>query len=491
MIRHHGNQGGTLLSVCAATITLASAGACLAPSRACAQDNGAAGAVAPAVQQAAPAINYRERPRYPYDPQRLKRRPILDGTIADNEWDPLYTIGDTAAKGTVYVNWDDDFLYVAARTDQPCWLVFDLDANADGWLRGADNLEVAVAPVGSEGTTPVTARILDAAGNKDAPVWNDRVVDPRSIQIVQKGAGGSYVTEMAIPKGIAGLALRSGATLSCRADLVAATAASTTAPAPTAPYEPHLLLDINLVEARTIGVAGLTPRLVLDDNKLIPGQPLKATLELMNQSEGPLKVRSVTWRGNTGADDLLRAERDPNVPDIPGLKTLKRKYSSTLPDDAVPGFYQITASAELENGKTVQSTASFSIVEPFKLQIAPDQEPINVLGPTEEKIFVDIYSAVPNRTRGDVEIEVPAGWEVKGRKRKEFYVEREDTVVRAPFYMTLPSNTPAGDYIVHATIYWQKKTWKTHYTVKVNRSTPPETAPKPDGGKPAETKKNP
>ena len=83
-----------------------------------------------AVRPAVPTINYRERPRYPYDPQRLKRRPILDGRIADNEWDPLYTITDTAAKGTVYVNWDDDFLYVGAKVDQPSWIVFDLDCNA-------------------------------------------------------------------------------------------------------------------------------------------------------------------------------------------------------------------------------------------------------------------------------------------------------------------------------------------------------------------------
>jgi hypothetical protein len=433
-----------------------------------------------------PAINYRERPRYPYDPQRLKRRPILDGAIADNEWDPLYTIGDTAVKGTVYVNWDDDFLYIAARTDQPAWLVFDLDANADGWLRGADNLELVVAPVGIEGTPAVTARILDAAGNKDAPVWNDKVVDTKSFQIVQKNNGGSCVTELAIPKGIAGLALRAGSTISCRADVLP----SIGAPTPTAPYEPHLLLDINLVEARTIGVAGLTPRLTLDDSKLIPGQPLRATVELMNQSEGEVRVKSVTWRGNGGSDDLLRAERDPNVPSIPGLKSLKRKYSSTLPETAVPGFYQITVSADLDNGKSVQSTASFSVVDVFKLQVATEPDIINVLGPTQAKVFVQISSAVPGYTRGDVEIEVPAGWEVKGRKRKDFLIQREDSTNREQFFVTLPSNTPAGDYLINATVYWQKKTWKTHTTVKVNRSAPPETTPKPEGDKP-ETKKNP
>jgi len=450
-----------------------------------AQDNNAAPPPRSGTQ-AAPAINYRERPRYPYDPQRLKRRPVLDGKIADNEWDPLYTIGDTAAKGTVYVNWDDDYLYVAVRTDQPSWFVFDLDCNAYGWLRGADNLELTVAPPSTDGTPALTARILDAAGNKDAPIWNEKVVDTRSIQIVQKSSGGSYVTEMAIPKGIAGLALRAGSTLSCRGDLLT----SSTPPALTAPYEPHLLLDINLVEARTIGTAGLTPRLTLEDSKLIPGQPLRATMELMNQSEGELRVRSVTWRGGAGADDLLRAEREPNVPPIPGLKTLKRKYSSAIPENAIPGFYQVTASAELENGKTVQSTTSFSIVDPYKLQIVPEPDPVNVLGPTVVKLFVEIFSAVPGYARGDVEIEVPAGWEVKGKKRKDFYVGREDSSIRAPFYVTLPSNTPAGEYVVNATVYWKKLTWKTHYTVKVNRSTPPEVTPKPDNPK-TETKKNP
>lgn len=435
-----------------------------------AQDNGAAPNPANNTTITGQAINYRERPRYPFDPQRLKRRPMVDGKIAENEWDPLYTIGEGAVKGTVYVNWDDDFLYLAVKTDQPAWLAFDFDCNADGWLRGADNLELTVSPPTDDGSITLAARILDAAGNKDAPVWNEKVVDTRSILAVEKGAAGSYVLEMAIPKGIAGLNPRSGATIAFRADLLPALSQ----PNMTPPYEPHLLVDMTLVEARTISAPGITPRLTLEDNRLVPGQPLRANLELMNQSEAEVGVKSITWRGNTGADDLLRAERDPNVPAIKGLKTLKRGYRSVLPDTAIPGFYQITVTAELDNGKTVQSTASFSVVEAFNLAINPEPDPINVVGPTAVKLFVEIASAVPGFARGDVEIEVPAGWEVKGKKRKDFYIGREDSTGRFPFYVTLPSNTQSGDYIVNATVYWKNKTWKAHRTIHINHASAPE-----------------
>jgi hypothetical protein len=436
----------------------------------------APGPGASAARQSAPTVNYRERPRYPFDAQRLKRRPTLDGALTDNEWDPLYTINDTAAKGTVYVNWDDDNLYVATRTDQPAWLLLDVDCNADGWLRGADNLELSVAP-GTDSSGPVlTARILDAAGNKDAPVWNERVVDPRSIQVVQKAAGNGQVTELAIPRGIAGLTPRGGATLALRADLLPASAT----PAVTPPYEPHLLVDVALVDARTISAPGLTPRVTLEDSKLVPGQPLRATLDLINQTEEETRVRSVSWQGDGGAADILNTVREVGIPSVTGLKTLKRKYSSTLPETAVPGFYQITAKAELENGKTVLSTASFSVVEPFTLQIATDPDPVNVVGPTLVKIFIDIKSAIPNITRGDVQIEVPAGWEVKGRSKKEFFVNREDTGVRAPFYVTLPSSTQTGDYIVNATVTWRGKSWKVHRTLKVTHAAEATPAEKKD-----------
>ena len=339
--------------------------------------------------QANQSINYRERPRYPFDPQQLKRRPMLDGMIGANEWDPLYTINDTTVKGTIYLNWDDDYLYVGAKADQAGYLVVDLDANADGWLRGADNLELTIAPSGDNTTgAAITARVLDAAGNKDAPVWNDKVIDTRSIQAVQRTTGGTWAVELAIPKGLAGVSPRGGATMSVRADLLPLTAAA----APTAPYEPHLLVDISLVEARTTTAPGVTPRLTLEDAKLIQGQTLRASFQISNQTEEPLKIKSITWQGEGAAADIVTMLRDVNVEPVKGLKTAKVAYRTDLPATAIPGFYQLTATAQLENGKTVSSTTSFSIVEPFVLSIVTEPEVINVLGPTQVKIFAQVTS---------------------------------------------------------------------------------------------------
>lgn len=421
-------------------------------------------------KQSTMVINYRERPRYPFDPQRLKRRPTLDGVIHNNEWDPLYTISGTAVNGTLYMNWDDDYLYLGARTDQRAWVIFNVDANADGWLRGADNLEITVAPVGESGKPVLTARILDAAGSRDTPVWNDRVVDPVSIQIAQSAGSDGQVLELAIPKGIAGLRPRANATLSLRGDFLPAA----TSPVPTAPYEPHLLVDVTLVEARIQTVPGIAARLTLEDNKLVPGQTLRATLELTNQVDEDVHLRAVTWKGEGAASELLRQERNPNLPTLKGLKDLKLKYSSVLPDTAIPGFYQVTATAELPDGRSLSSTASFAVVEPFNLQVTTESDMLTVLGPTELKVNVEIYSAVPGYARGDVEIQVPSGWQVKGRFKKGFYINRQDASTTAPFYLVLPSNTQAGEYAVHAIITWKGKTWKAQRTLHIHR--PSETS---------------
>ncbi len=456
------------------------AGLCLLPLAVCAQDAAQVGAAkVDEVRQLSPPINYRERPRFPFDPQRLRLKPILDGSIGESEWTPLYTIGEGLVKGTVYLNWDEDNLYLAARMDQPGWLALNIDCNGDGWLRGADNLELLIPPISDAAQPALTARILDAAGNKDAPVWNDKVVDPRSIQVIEKVSGSGQVIEIAIPKGIAGLTPRVNANLGVRADFWVGVAA----PVSTPPYEPHLLIDVSMVDAKAVGAPGVSPRLVLEDTKVVPGQTLEATLEVSNQVDEDRTIRTVTWSGEGAAGDILKSLREVTVPPLKGLKTLKLKYASPLPLTAVPGFYQITATAQLDNGSSVSVTASFQVVEPFVLSVVTEPEAITVLGPIPCKAWVEILNATPDSTRGDVEIEIPAGWEIKGRPKKGFETRRQDSLIRAPFYLTVPSNTPAGDYLLNATITWKGRTWKAHRSVKVVRGAD-VTAPKPVAPKP-------
>ena len=178
--------------------------------------------VAPPVvaPDAAPVINFRERPKYPADAQRLRRAVTLDGVENENEWEPFYSVTDGAIKGTFYCQWDDNFLYLAAKTDGAASLLFDIDAGGDGWLRGADNMEIVIGGL-SEGGVPVAlARLLDAANSKDTPTWRENSIDPKTILVASKTVGSSQFTEIAIPKNTGSLVLRTGATIGLRGEFL-------------------------------------------------------------------------------------------------------------------------------------------------------------------------------------------------------------------------------------------------------------------------------
>ncbi len=434
-------------------------------------------AVTPAVQW--PVPRFRERPRYVTDPQRLRRSPTIDGLLTEGEWDPFYTIDSGPVKGTVYCNWDDRFLYVAARADVASTVLFDIDAGGDGWLRGSDNLEIVVGPPQVAGGTPtISVRLLDAANSKDTPVWNETGVDPKTILAAEKFENGVQVVELAIPRNAGSLVLRPGVNLGLRAEFLQPMVAA--AYVPTQAFEPHLLLDATLVEARVVAAQGLNPKLTLSDYKCVQGQKLFATLELFNQTDLTVKIKSVLWTGQGNSVNAVNTFRDVNVPPVPGLKRAKMQYKTVLPDNLALGSYVLQVAAETEDGKRVESSASFAVVEPLQVQIAVDPNPVAILGPTKLDVKVDVLSAVPDHWRGDIElVNVPAGWESKNGKKHSLLIEREDGHAVSHFNVILPSNTAAGSYPIEATVTWKGRVWKLRTTVTVIRTDSPVKTPAP------------
>lgn len=426
-----------------------------------------------------PPINFRERPTYPTDSQRLRRTVQLDGVLSDGEWDPFYTVTGGPIKGTIYCNWDDNFLYLAARTEQPAVILFDVDMGGDGWLRGADNLELVIGSVPESGNPALVARLLNAANSKDAPAWNETATDTRTIQVAGKAVNGTQFIEIAIPKNTASLVLRPGATLGLRAEFLPPGLPS--AYLPTQPFEPHLLLDAMLVESRALPASGVLPRLTLSDHKCVATQKLFATLELRNQRDLTVPIRSVTWTGQGNSINAVNTIRSVNVPSIPGLKTLKLKYDTVLPPDLAPGSYTLLVTVDLEDGKQVQSAATFTVVEPLQAQISSDPQPVEIVGQTKLQLNVDVYSAVPNHFRGDVEIiSMPAGWELEGGKKRSVGIDREDARRVTRYNFKLPSTTQAGDYPFDVNVSWRGRVWNLKHTVHVTRTEAPSaSAPAP------------
>lgn len=421
-------------------------------------------AALPAPQAPGSAAAFRERPHFAVEPQRIKRTVRIDGTLADGEWDPFYTIDQGPIHGTVYCNWDDDYLYLAARTEQPCTVLFDVDTGGDGWLRGADNLEVVVGSPQGSGPPPVTARLLDAASNKDTPAWVDRSADVRSLLVAARVSNDRQVVELAIPKSTASLVLRAGATLGLRAEFLPADAFGTYQP--TAPFEPHLLLDATLVDARVQPAEGITAHLTLSDEKCIPGENLFATVILTNQTDLPVAVRSITWRGDGRSANAVNSLREVAVPELPALKSVKLTYKTTLPPTLPLDSYTLNVAAELPDGRQVQAEASFAVVEPLQVQMSSAPQPLIVSGQTKLNLIVDVHSAVPNGMRGEVELlGLPAQWTLDGASKRSLWIDREDARHAVRYGVKVPAETLAGDYPIDAVVRWHGQEWRAHTVV--------------------------
>ena len=309
---------------------------------------------------------------------------------------------------------------------------------------------------------------------KDTPTWRENAVDPKTIVVASKTVGGSQFTEIAIPKNTGSLVLRPGATIGLRGEFLPPIAP--TAYVPTMPFEPHLLLDATLVDTKAVSIPGVNPRLTISDNKCVAGQNLFATLELLNQTDQMIPIRAVMWTGTGSSYDALNTIREVVAAPLPAGKTQKYKYKTVLPNDLAVGSYTLLVTAEMGGGKQAQSSTTFTVVEPLQAQMSSSPEPI-VVGnvPTKCAVEVDVFSAVPNGMKCDVELTtLPAGWELEGNKKKRtLEIDREDARHAMKFNFKLPSITAAGAYPLDATVTYHGRVWKTHTVAHVLRNAAP------------------
>jgi hypothetical protein len=196
---------------------------------------------------------------------------------------------------------------------------------------------------------------------------------------------------------------------------------------------------------------------------------MHAVLDLTNQIDQMRGIRSVTWSGVGPAESYLKTLREVALPAVKGQKTLRLRYSTPLPETAIPGFYQFTVSAVLDDGSTVSSTASFSIEEAFTIQLEADPAAVALIGPTEVKLQATIGSAAPGFKRADVLLDPPASWELIGKAKRSVNLHRENSTGKVFYVVTVPSATQTGEYRIAATMTCRGTTRTTHRVIKVTR----------------------
>ena len=421
----------------------------------------------PPVQVGTPLANPADDRGFAFEQRRIKHTVPLDPAAGvQGRWDLLYALGEGSDRKAVYFDWDDDYLYVAAESAAPSEAQFDIDGKGDGWFRGVDNLRIAVTPSAQEGGVPqVTVQRWDTVQNKDKPVWAASPIPVNALKVVSgRTANGSFATLLALPRTeTIGLARKSGSEFGLRVEF-GLTSAN---PDGAALYTPRPLLHLRLQDAIDARGSGLTVQVKAEPGRIVPGEGIRAALEVKNDGVAPVKVARLFLRGSQTTQPLLDAATFTGMTIKPGEK-VRRSFYSVVSGLAGLGAMVLTGGAETEGGAALAALASFDRVEPYGVSLSLDPRPVITGAGEQRTALVTAHGQGHRRIKGAVTMDLPAGWTVdKGDLRRELVLSFDGEARPVYFKVQVPSAAVPGVYPIHATLQIAGKTYSAEGSVVV------------------------
>ncbi len=372
----------------------------------------------------------------------LAHAPILDGVIEDDQWTVFHSFpaGDSAA--SISAAWDAGRLYLAADCPETASAVFYLDANADGWLAGADNFEVrTVTSTSAPQVTVLLHNALQAPAAEPSPV----VLDARAAFRTE---GARTVIELEIPAAPSkGLVYEDGKAIAVGAGISLASAPSKMIPAePRAALKAIVLKD----EIQPVAIEGLKLDIRMKDRKLIAGQTLSLDFHAGNTGTEPLAYSNFTIGGEPRVADLLNALRVRGGVLQPG-KGIKWGFSTDLPETMPLGTFSVLGEMNLEDGRKARVVSSFDVVEPFEAALDTGSGPL-VPG-AERKIVVSVKNNTNGPLNGTARLVLPQSLMAGVAKdTQKFSVRSEGSTARIEFKLRRPAGSADGEQTIVAEV---------------------------------------
>ena len=368
-----------------------------------------------------PAIDLRQAPAV-VETHRLQLTPVLDGRLAEEEWDELGASG--LAK--TYLQWEPGAIHVAVAGEGTTNrdLLVSLDGAGDGWLVGKDNLEARIGM--RDGKPFVKLRLLDAT-RVAGPVYRD-IPNLEAACVAAIGPDGTIEATIGDP-GL-GLLPKTDGPISARLDVVPSDTP------PPAPYEPRTLTPLTLGDVRDAGLpSGLKVKVDYNDIATVPGET--ATVRF-GVSGAPLP-RRVAIRSEGLAREATSAMETP----FPASG--KRGASVTYRTPVLPGAtlgYRI-ARATITGADDVASIvqASYRIAPPADVRLNDPR-----LGPSDRdrsvKVGFTVFGNSRGRQGGEVTIFAPPEYRVLNgdeKQRVRLYEPRRGLL--KSFGLLIPANS--------------------------------------------------
>ncbi|MBC8141324.1 MAG: hypothetical protein H7Y38_07765 [Armatimonadetes bacterium] len=430
-----------------------------------------------------------------FERDRIKRTPQLlpKTALSESRWDLLYIITEKAGRKTVYFDWDDNNIYLAWESPAPEPVRFDLDGASDGFLRGADNLQVQVEtpvtldPDAFSTAVSVTAELWDGAKNPNLPVRTPAPLPPSAIQAVAgRTVSGTYVVMVAIAKTeLVGLPRIAGREIGLRVESGAPAVAPTGATIlSNRPFVRLRLAD--RVDAKE-GNVRVSLKL-LGGKNVVAGDAVQAELQAKNEGATPVLLTRLFVRGSQASQPFVDAAAlNSGVSLAPG-KTIKLPLRSMISDTMPTGAHVLAGGAEWipDTGATnnvpvsVAALASFNRVEPFYTRLSQPKSPVLTsnergIGGTQT-VVVTVGSRAIDAARAQVVLTLPLGWSLDGGDGVNRVVslqgKGDERTLR--FRMQIPAATAPGQYVIEARTAIDDATYTAAATITVAPAPPPK-----------------
>lgn len=439
-----------------------------------------------------PNVNPADAAGFRYERRRIKRTVPLDFSAPlEARWDLLYVAGSGGERRAAYLDWDDDFLYLALESPAPENLRVDLDAKGDGWFRGADNVVLEISASGA-----LAVARWDTVQNKERPVWAQSPIPASAVKTMfGRTPAGTFAVLLAVARTeAAGLERRPGAAFGLRASWgeppVLPGDVATGAPLAPTSFTPRPLLTLALadtvpVENDAAGAAaagdGLSVRVSVAPRQVVLGtDQIRATLTAKNETAAPIRVSRLFLRGSQASAAMLDAATYTGATLGPG-ETVRRDFVFRVAQNAGLGSLVVAGGIEQGGGKILAALATFDRVEPYAVAFVLENRPVAAAASAappqagtaaqaaprssvtyqKRSANVTIRSRTNQRENADVTLDLPAGWGLEGGdQRRRVELPRGAGSERVLRYNVLvPPSAAPGVYAVRVTVQAGERTY--------------------------------
>jgi len=360
------------------------------------------------------------------EPDRIMITPRMDGKVVEEDWDPF-----TAGNGCrTYLQWVPGAIYAAGTGPVGDDMVVSLDLGADGWLVGANNLEVRLT--NQNGTPSFTVNQLNAA-NVSGPQWHPLPGFVLSSTVTATSNEGvvTYTLRLSDP-GYGFLPIKP-TKIAARIDFVPSGQPASP------PNAIRSLAALNLVQARSAVLPTDLKWKVEKTNK--PFGPLDdATIKLDFTAAGKDAPTKMDIRAEGDVRDRMNESQVP-FPPLDGKGNASVDYTSKLSPGSEIGFHVLKATITAADGTPGILEASFRLAPMIDVSIP---KPVLPLSATDRSVPLNfnIESFTQRPMQGTVTVTVPAPFkQVNGSPVQKFTLFDPYGKQKQKLEIFVPANT--------------------------------------------------